>query len=108
MLRFDGVDDTTVPVQENTGVVRLFDEGKPRPVRAEPGIFLEELRLAQTHEGRNFCDFFRTDFDIPGPPAAGRATLALPVSMGRGSFVSHATGRGGDFRDKTGFGAACP
>lgn len=77
LLRFHGLDQTGVlSLQKNTGAVPLIDDREVFPVRAQPGVILNESQLIDPQMiGYRFHLLFLQD-NITGPAAAVAAALA--------------------------------
>ena len=77
LLRLHRLHRAIFAFQKNARAVRLFLQGQPAAIPAQPGEPLDEIRFAQAVERGEARDFRVRQTHLARPAAAGRATLAL-------------------------------
>jgi len=76
-VRLHDLDRAVDPVEEDAFAVGLVDERQPVPLRAEPGVALDEIVLGKAEKSRDCSDVRIVQAHEAGPAAAVAASLAF-------------------------------
>jgi hypothetical protein len=78
LLGFHRLDATIGPIQKDAGAVGLVGQGKSGALGVDPCVLRDERLLGHSEMEGHPGEFFVRERDLPGPAAAGGATIALP------------------------------
>ena len=96
---FHGLDAAGVyAVQEKAFAIGFVDDAQAGAVGVQAGAVADEVRLRHVDEGGDGRGLRCGDIDVPGPPAAVAATLALIIGLG---FVKGRQRHDENFRSRT-------